>query len=135
MGAGNVVPTGRIRQARPAGPGVAVNNGATLAARQVHGAAGRCRQTELGNTPAALQMPGGAIIRGWAHGCRHAGWGSSSAGVRVWGPWGHGLLPSIMRARRGVKRPAPCRWGCRLLAGASAVGGLILGFAARPSWT
>src|SRR5262245_26660699 len=111
MGAGNVVPAGRIGQARPAGPGVAEDNGPALAVRQLHRHPGGCRQAEVGQAPAALEMPGGAIILGWSYALTHAGRGLLAGWRRGWGrgwrPTATGATVDKQAGARGQDRPAP----------------------------
>src|SRR5262245_46440809 len=110
MGAGNVVPAGRIGQARPAGPGVAEDNGPALAVRQIHRHPGGCGQAEVGQAPAALEMPGGAIILGWGYALTHAGRGLLAGWRRGWGrgwrPTATGATVDKQAGARGQDRPA-----------------------------
>src|SRR5688572_18523754 len=62
VGAGDVVPTGRIGQARRAGPGVAVDDGHAGRPREAHAATGRGRQVEIGHALAAPQVARAAVI-------------------------------------------------------------------------
>ncbi len=68
---GDVVPAGRVGEARPPRPGIAVDDCPPLHAGKADRVAKRGRQLDVGHAPAALQMPGTAVIVERAGQCTH----------------------------------------------------------------
>src|SRR5215475_4357756 len=73
MGARDLIPTARIGNTGPAGPRIAVDDGASLHAREADVAPPCGRQSHVRHAPAALQVFGATVVekRPWRLGhCR-----------------------------------------------------------------